>query len=190
MMGITSSVVRERILCGSLSFCFSNTIRISLLPDFLGVSVSLLMTQSSRSSCALSKAGVTSAKDRLDSCRCESNTCVIMNPIQTVEDFRALVSGEKPFCAIFIADWCSDCRVLKPVLPSLEKEFANRYTFATVDWDAFRTLSDKYNILGIPSLVSFHRGKVIGTLISGHRKSRRQISTYLTNTYREIGEHI
>jgi len=112
-----------------------------------------------------------------------------MNPIQTVEDFRALVSGEKPFCAIFVADWCADCRVLKPVLPSLEKEFANRYTFATVDWDAFKTLSDEYSILGIPSLVSFHRGDVIGTLISGHRKTRQQISAYLTETYRKIEGH-
>ena len=118
-----------------------------------------------------------------------SNTCCVMNPIRTVEDFRALANGEKPFCAIFIADWCPDCRVLKPMLPNLEKEFASRYTFATVDWDAFKGLSDEYSILGIPSLVSFHRGDVIGTLISEHRKTRQQISAYLADTYRKIGGH-
>lgn len=96
-----------------------------------------------------------------------------------MEEFRALAGGEKPFCAIFTADWCPDCQALKPALPVLEKEFADRYMFATIDWDAFKTLSDEYNILGIPSLVSFHKGEVIGTFISGHRKTRQQISDYL-----------
>lgn len=105
-----------------------------------------------------------------------------MNAIQTVGEFRTLASGEKSFCAIFFADWCSDCQELKPVLPELEKEFANRYTFATVDWDAFKTLSDEYNVVGIPSFVSFHKGEVIGTLISEQRKTRQQIGAYLRET--------
>jgi len=108
-----------------------------------------------------------------------------MHSIQTVEEFRTLVSGEKPFCAIFTADWCSDCRELKPELPKLEKEFADRYVFATVDWDSFKNLSDEYSILGIPSLVSFHRGEVLGTLISEHRKTPRQISSYLIESLPE-----
>jgi len=108
-----------------------------------------------------------------------------MHTIQTVEEFRSLASGEKPFCAIFAADWCSDCRVLKPELPKIEKEFADRYVFAMVAWDAFKNLSDEYGILGIPSFVSFHKGEVIGTLISEHRKTRQQVSSYLVESLPE-----
>ncbi|VDB00239.1 hypothetical protein S1OALGB6SA_1314 [Olavius algarvensis spirochete endosymbiont] len=109
----------------------------------------------------------------------KGNILDTVNAIQTVEEFRTLANGAKPFCAIFTADWCVDCKVLKPMLPDIEKEFDNLYMFATVDWDAFKNLSEEYSILGVPSFVSFHKGEVIGTLISGQRKTRQQIRNYL-----------
>ena len=60
-----------------------------------------------------------------------------MENLKSIDEFRSLASGDKPFCAVFSADWCPDCRVLKAVLPGLEEEYGDRFSFCVVDRDGF-----------------------------------------------------
>lgn len=106
-----------------------------------------------------------------------------MTALGSTEEFRSLADSDNRFCALFTADWCPDCRVLKAVLPGLEKEFEGRFVFATVDRDRFPDLAAEHDILGIPSFISFHKGKVTGTFISKLRKTRQQIVDYLEEIY-------
>ena len=102
-----------------------------------------------------------------------------MDNIRDVEQFRTLAAADKPFCAVFSADWCPDCRVLKAVLPGLEQEYGDRFTFKVVDRDDFPHLAEEYDVLGIPSFVVLKEGEVIGTFINRLRKTRRQITDFL-----------
>ncbi len=103
--------------------------------------------------------------------------------IKDSDEFRSFVKEETRFCAIFTADWCPDCQVLKAVLPGLETEFDGRFIFATVDRDKFLDLASEFDILGIPSFVTFRRGEVTGTFTSKLRKTRQQIVDFLEETY-------
>jgi len=106
-----------------------------------------------------------------------------MNKLESTAGFQTLVDGDKRFCALFSAEWCPDCRVLKAVLPGLEEEFGDRYVFTVVENDDFPELAEKYDILGVPSLLIFHKGEVTGTFINKLRKTRREIVDFLEETY-------
>ncbi len=106
-----------------------------------------------------------------------------MMSLENTEEFQALSQSDKRFCALFTAEGCPDCRVLKAVLPSLEEEFGDKFTFAVIDRDTFPDLVERFDILGIPSLVSFYKGEVTGTFISKLRKTRQQIVDFLEEAY-------
>lgn len=65
----------------------------------------------------------------------------------------------------------------------MEEEFGDRYIFTVVENDDFPQLAVKHDILGVPSLIAFHKGEVTGTFISTLRKTRRQIVDFLEETY-------
>ncbi|MCK5736133.1 MAG: thioredoxin family protein [Spirochaetaceae bacterium] len=109
-----------------------------------------------------------------------------MKNLENTSEFQTLADGDMRFCALFSADWCPDCRVLKAVLPGLEEEFGDRFVFSVVDTKDFPELAEKYDILGIPSLIAFHRGEVIGTFISTLRKTRKQIVDFLKEAQLKI----
>ena len=106
-------------------------------------------------------------------------TFLFMNEIENIDDFRISAAADKPFCAVFSADWCPDCRILKAVLPGLEDEYGDHFVFSIVDRDRFPSLAGEFDIMGIPSFVVLRRGEKIGTYISKLRKTRRQITDFL-----------
>lgn len=79
----------------------------------------------------------------------------------------------------FSADWCPDCAIIKPVLPSLEKEFY-QWKFWMVDVDSHREIAKTLNIFGIPSLVAFEKGQEVGRLVNKKRKSRAELAEFLS----------
>lgn len=102
-----------------------------------------------------------------------------MRDIQNIDDFRQLASSEKPFCAVFSAEWCPDCQVLKAVLPGLEEEYGDRFNFAVVDRDTYPGLAEEYDVLGIPSFIVIRNNDVAGAFMNRFRKTRRQITDFL-----------
>ena len=106
-----------------------------------------------------------------------------MKNLESDSDFRDFIQDDKAFCAVFSADWCPDCMVIKSILPDLEKEYGDRYNFAIVDRDDFMNIAEEYNVLGIPSFIVYKNGKVIDSFISGLRKTRQEITDFLDNAY-------
>ena len=102
-----------------------------------------------------------------------------MKSIQSTEEFQRHIQGEKYFCAVFSAEWCPDCRVIKAVLPGLEEEYGERFDFAVVDRDQFAGIAEEYQVLGIPSFIVFRGGRVVDTFISTLRKTRMEITRFL-----------
>lgn len=78
----------------------------------------------------------------------------------------------------FSADWCPDCAVIKPILPTLEAEFS-QWKFWLVDVDSHREIAKTLNIFGIPSLVAFEKGQEVGRLVNKKRKSRHELEEFL-----------
>ncbi len=105
-----------------------------------------------------------------------------MTEIQSLDHFHELINSVKPVCALFTADWCPDCQVLKPVMPELEKEFSGDYQFLSVDRDRFLDLCQELNVFGIPSFIIYQEGKETGRFVSTARKTREEIDHFLRKT--------
>jgi thiol-disulfide isomerase/thioredoxin len=80
----------------------------------------------------------------------------------------------------FTADWCGDCRFIKPVMPEIEAEFS-QFQFIEVDRDQFIDVAAQWNIFGIPSFVVIKDGQELGRLVNKNRKTKEEIRTFLTS---------
>ncbi|WP_207696100.1 thioredoxin [Enterococcus sp. DIV0212c] len=93
------------------------------------------------------------------------------------EELASFVSeGKSVF--FFTADWCGDCRFIKPVMPEIEAAFPD-FRFIEVDRDKFMELASEWNIFGIPSFVVTNDGKELGRLVNKDRKTKEEITTFL-----------
>ncbi|MDA9470456.1 thioredoxin family protein [Enterococcus sp. 5H] len=93
------------------------------------------------------------------------------------EELAGYVEGEKSVF-FFTADWCGDCRFIKPVMPEIEAEFPE-FKFIEVDRDKFIDLASQWTIFGIPSFVVTDHGKELGRLVNKDRKTKEEITAFL-----------
>jgi thioredoxin 1 len=70
----------------------------------------------------------------------------------------------------FYADWCKPCKLQKPVLEEIAGEYSSKITIASVNTDNAPTLSEKFNITGIPCMIIFKDGKEVKRIIGFHAK--------------------
>jgi thiol-disulfide isomerase/thioredoxin len=98
---------------------------------------------------------------------------------ETLEELAAYVEkGNHVF--FFTADWCGDCRFIKPQMPEIEKDFSD-WHFVEVDRDKYIDVAAEWNIFGIPSFVVIQNGKELGRLVNKDRKTKQEIADFLNH---------
>lgn len=81
-------------------------------------------------------------------------------------EFRNKVStNEKPLLVDFWAPWCAPCRVTKPVLEKLAREFSEDVEFLAVNGDESQDVLRSLNIYGIPTVVTYRDGKEVARVV-------------------------
>ncbi|MGP1413584.1 MAG: thioredoxin [Bacillales bacterium] len=77
------------------------------------------------------------------------------------DNFEKIV--EDSVCILdFNATWCGPCRMLHPVFDKVSEEIEN-VKFISVDVDDNPTLSAKFGIRSIPTLIILKNGKIINS---------------------------
>ena len=70
----------------------------------------------------------------------------------------------------FWAPWCGPCRMITPVMEELSQEFAN-VKFLKLNVDENPSISHKYKIASIPTIMIFNNGNVAETLVGFRPKA-------------------
>ena len=65
----------------------------------------------------------------------------------------------------FYADWCAPCRVQKPIIEELEKEFKKKVEFKKMDIDNKKREAAEHQVTSIPTIIIKKDGKVVEKLI-------------------------
>ena len=90
-----------------------------------------------------------------------------------------VVQSDKPVLADFWAPWCGPCRAMSPAVEAVAEKLANDATVVKVNVDDNPSVSSKYNIRGIPTLILFKDGKEANRLIG--LSSQEQIAALIKN---------
>lgn len=101
-----------------------------------------------------------------------------MRQAQNLEEIHALVENPEKVVFFFSADWCGDCRFIKPSLDEIELQNKD-FTFILVDRDQFIDLAKTWDIYGIPSLLVTQSGKEVGRFVNRNRKTKEEINNFL-----------
>ncbi len=81
----------------------------------------------------------------------------------TTENFEKEVLGSsKPVLVDFYATWCGPCKMLSPVVDQLAEEMGDKVAVGKVNIDEEMALTEKFNIMSVPTLMVFKNGKAVG----------------------------
>ena len=63
------------------------------------------------------------------------------------------------------------CRVTKPILEKLAGEYAGKVDFLPIDADTSRDVLEHFQIIGIPTVLTFNGGTVVGRVTGAQNES-------------------
>lgn len=78
-------------------------------------------------------------------------------------EFQQKISeSEKPVIIDFWAPWCGPCKMTKPILDKLAKEYAEKVEFMPINADDSREVLEQFRVFGIPTVITLRNGKEVG----------------------------
>lgn len=101
-----------------------------------------------------------------------------MEEIKTSDQFEQLVASSEPVIVKFYAGWCPDCTRMDMFIDDIIADYG-QYKWAKINRDDFSDIAEKYDVMGIPSLLLFQDGEKLAHLHSANAKSPEEVRDYL-----------
>jgi len=71
-----------------------------------------------------------------------------------------VLQSDQPVLVDFWAEWCMPCKMLAPTIDEVASSFSGKAKVGKVDTDSNQTVSMKYGISAIPTVLLFKDGEV------------------------------
>jgi thioredoxin 1 len=91
--------------------------------------------------------------------------------ILTDSNFSAAVTSNELLVVDFWAPWCGPCRMVGPIIEQLAAEYAGKVVFGKMNVDENQRVPSSFGIMSIPTVVVFHRGQAVETIVGAYPKT-------------------
>jgi thioredoxin 1 len=88
-----------------------------------------------------------------------------------------LLQADRPVLVDFWAPWCGPCRAMTPAVEAVAEQYGDQARVLKLNVDENPSMSPRFNIRGIPTLILFKDGKEADRLVGLH--DREQISSLI-----------
>lgn len=83
---------------------------------------------------------------------------------------QEVLKSDKPVLVDFWARWCAPCRMIAPAVEAIAEQYADRAKVGKVNVDENLSVTGRYNIRGIPTLLLFKNGEIQEQLVGATSK--------------------
>lgn len=70
-----------------------------------------------------------------------------------------------PVLVLFSAPWCGPCRLTSPVVKEVMKQYQSKIEVVEISTDDLPEVASKAGVLSIPTILIYHRGEVMDTIV-------------------------
>ncbi len=91
------------------------------------------------------------------------------------DDFEEKVlNSDVPVLVDYWAEWCGPCKMIAPTLEELSNDMGDKIKITKLNIDNNPNIPSKFGVRGIPTLMLFKDGQVVGTKVGALPKSQLQ----------------
>lgn len=94
-----------------------------------------------------------------------------MEKIITEENYADFLATNGPLVIDFSATWCGPCQRVKPIIKELAEEYDGRVSVGLCDVDDNETLTAKYGVRNIPTILFIKNGEVVDKIVGAATKA-------------------
>jgi thioredoxin 1 len=98
-----------------------------------------------------------------------------MSGIKQVSDAsfdQDVLKSDVPVLVDYWAEWCGPCRMIAPILEEVSRDYTGRVQVAKLNVDDNQSIAQRFGVRGIPTLMLFRNGAVVGPSVGALSKSQ------------------
>ena len=85
---------------------------------------------------------------------------------------KLAIEGNEPVLVEFSAPWCVYCRRITPAMKKIAEQYKDSLIVGQINIDDEPVLAARERIEVVPTLILYHNGEVLGSIVAPESKAR------------------